>query len=476
MLLHYPDGHPGERGEAVPRTTDHMETLIRWYLAKVQKFKLPVALIGWSMGGAVVIEVAARMLHAKSANVCGVATIASQTGQIQCTSLPLIVKSGAQLLLMAGSDDTCLDPKCTNTLAKKAGVKPVIFRGENHGVKSAFGRLSDWLPATLYTSPKRSSSRSSTSPISQQALEASSSAPARARTARAKTPPREHSRTKAIGERTSPVPRENARSPSRLNDPAEIEPGSTERSHLQHRKARQRTPPRAVEPHDVRESASRKKTPPPRERMASRQTTPPRQEHRTKTPRDLPVTKQSHKVSAKWDSDNKSPSVVVRDNGFLVQCDSDAKATWNAAFLQTEPDLHGGLTSGRFDFIVEKAGESLVELGIVTKNTARRAALHWPGLKNTSAWTYASSGNRFWNTPETDETMWCQPFGNSYGDGDTVSLLVQNGSLCVFCNGISQGVVFDKLPEGSLYVGATLGRGASLRLLDATLPATFKCF
>jgi hypothetical protein len=118
----------------------------------------------------------------------------------------------------------------------------------------------------------------------------------------------------------------------------------------------------------------------------------------------------------------------------------------------------------RINFLVEELDGGLLEIGVVTRNSAKRAALHWPGLKDTSAWTYASSGCRFWNIPHADERTWCQEFGEEYGAGDVISLELEGGSLRFLRNGQLQGVALERLPEGEFFIGATLTAGSRLRL------------
>jgi hypothetical protein len=100
----------------------------------------PIVLTGWSMGGAVVLEVAAEAIQ-KGFQINGVATVASQTAGLQHGSL----KASAQflgmqipLLLLHGSKDTCLVPLCSEQIfAWSGGAKGTaelkILDGNDHG-------------------------------------------------------------------------------------------------------------------------------------------------------------------------------------------------------------------------------------------------------------------------------------------------------------------------------------------------------
>lgn len=174
-------------------------------------------------------------------------------------------------------------------------------------------------------------------------------------------------------------------------------------------------------------------------------------------------------MTVTWDPVKRSPQVHVSNDGSTVQCPLDVTSTWHAAFLHVGTRLHSGITFARFDFLLEelKGGGGLVEIGLVTRNEAKRAALHWPGLRDTSAWTYASTGCRFWNIPGADEETWCQDFGEEYGPSDTISLELESGSLRFLRNGCLQGVALEQLPAGNFFLGATLCAGSRLRILKA---------
>lgn len=90
-----------------------------------------VVLVGWSFGGSPCFTVAAT----DPERVMGVATIASQTAKTD----------GIQrlrprpVLLMHGSEDTCLSPSCAEILYDAYGAGPgkrelKIFEGDDHGL------------------------------------------------------------------------------------------------------------------------------------------------------------------------------------------------------------------------------------------------------------------------------------------------------------------------------------------------------
>lgn len=88
--------------------------------------------IGWSFGGAVVLQ-----SSAKHPRVIGVATIASQTaGAIQ--PVQRLAKKGTALLLIHGTEDSCLSDECSRHLFALARNHPnkklKLFVGDNHGI------------------------------------------------------------------------------------------------------------------------------------------------------------------------------------------------------------------------------------------------------------------------------------------------------------------------------------------------------
>lgn len=110
--------------------------------------QLPIALVGWSMGGAVVIEAAANAIKRREVIALrGVATIASMK-EVSLDSPRILVDAEIKLLLMHNLTQQC---RALNSrkIAQLAGGKiaPVLFPGEDHAVESAFDYLSSWLPA-----------------------------------------------------------------------------------------------------------------------------------------------------------------------------------------------------------------------------------------------------------------------------------------------------------------------------------------
>eukprot|EP00746_Dinoflagellata_sp_MGD_P137229 gnl/MRDRNA2_/MRDRNA2_71051_c0_seq1.p1 gnl/MRDRNA2_/MRDRNA2_71051_c0~~gnl/MRDRNA2_/MRDRNA2_71051_c0_seq1.p1 ORF type:complete len:397 (+),score=51.98 gnl/MRDRNA2_/MRDRNA2_71051_c0_seq1:68-1192(+) len=154
LLLHYPEGHPGAhpRKGGISKTMEHAEHLIKWFCARVCSPALPIAVVGWSMGGAVAIDVAANGIRRKSMNIQGVATIASMK-DVSKTSPGEIIESGARMLLLHNVDEQC-NASNSYHIGKLAGIEPMLFPGENHGVKSAFGVLVQWLPSCLQPNAK----------------------------------------------------------------------------------------------------------------------------------------------------------------------------------------------------------------------------------------------------------------------------------------------------------------------------------
>jgi hypothetical protein len=179
LLVHYKRPWP----VGVARGGDQMNALAAWFAAKAGRPGLAAVYIGWSRGGAVAIEAAtkAKAKHARSArriakraqktqcvplapvaavDIRGVATIASQTGQIQRTSPKQLRLAGCALLLLHGLADDCLSARCSKRISEWASAGSVrtprakkalaplqvrLFEGEGHGVKSAHDTLTPWI-------------------------------------------------------------------------------------------------------------------------------------------------------------------------------------------------------------------------------------------------------------------------------------------------------------------------------------------
>jgi len=86
--------------------------------------------VGWSFGGSPCFAVAAR----EPERCRGVATVASQTaGTEGIAKLP-----PRPLLLLHGTEDTCLSPACSETLYREYGTEGQrelrLFEGDDHGL------------------------------------------------------------------------------------------------------------------------------------------------------------------------------------------------------------------------------------------------------------------------------------------------------------------------------------------------------
>lgn len=175
---------------------------------------------------------------------------------------------------------------------------------------------------------------------------------------------------------------------------------------------------------------------------------------------------------ANWDPNVGSSENVVSDRGRVIAKHGvNAKYPWHAAFLKLNTQLHASCLYARFDFLVETTGGGILEIGVATHSTtAKFAALHWPGLRDTQAFTFANTGQRFLNIPGIDQENWCQTFGEQYNSGDMVSLEFIGGALHFLVNNRPQGSIIQKLPSGPLHVGATLTDDMQLRLLTGTVP------
>lgn len=87
-------------------------------------------LVGWSFGGSPCFTVAAEQPD----RVYGVATVASQTAGTDGISK----MSPRPVLLLHGTDDTCLSPACSETLYRCYGTEGKrelrLFEGDDHGL------------------------------------------------------------------------------------------------------------------------------------------------------------------------------------------------------------------------------------------------------------------------------------------------------------------------------------------------------
>jgi alpha-beta hydrolase superfamily lysophospholipase len=150
LLAHYPSGAPLHLLKGgIEQTIEHVEALLTWARNQLGDPRVPVAMVGWSMGGAVVIEAGARAMTQASVNLRGVATIASMK-EVSADSPRILVDNSVELLLMHNVLGRCTGSN-SQQIAKLTGgkVKPLLFPGENHGVVSAFGELRTWLPRVL---------------------------------------------------------------------------------------------------------------------------------------------------------------------------------------------------------------------------------------------------------------------------------------------------------------------------------------
>jgi dienelactone hydrolase len=87
-------------------------------------------LVGWSFGGSPCFTVAARELQ----RVAGVATVASQTARTDGVTM----LSPRPMLVIHGTGDTCLSPRCSQSLYESyghGGKKELkLFEGDDHGL------------------------------------------------------------------------------------------------------------------------------------------------------------------------------------------------------------------------------------------------------------------------------------------------------------------------------------------------------
>ncbi len=134
---------PNHLGECVADVLAALEHLSGQGIARA-------ALVGWSFGGAVVIEAGAR-----SEIVVGVATVASQTYGTGSVRL-LAPKS---LLLLHGTADRTLPDRCSRDLYARAREprELVLYPGGDHGLtrhrRQVLEKLLGWSRDLLSTSP-----------------------------------------------------------------------------------------------------------------------------------------------------------------------------------------------------------------------------------------------------------------------------------------------------------------------------------
>ena len=142
LLVHYPGGQPEAHGVAgIAATAAHLVAAAEWALGHAGI--VPLALVGWSMGGAVVIEAAVRLAQG-GRRVSGVATLAGQSANIPAASLPLPRRTA--VLVVHGTADDCLGVGCAKRISARAGVQPRLLPGEDHGPPVAFALRSGCRP------------------------------------------------------------------------------------------------------------------------------------------------------------------------------------------------------------------------------------------------------------------------------------------------------------------------------------------
>jgi len=147
LLMHYPADEPGRPLEGgIAKTAEHATALLDWAISQYGSPQMPVALVGWSMGGAVAINTGASAVRSCEASMRGVATIASMK-EVAEGAPKTLVDAQVPLLLMHNVAGRCTGANSIK-IAQSTGrkVEPLLFPGEDHGVKSAFCQLLSWLP------------------------------------------------------------------------------------------------------------------------------------------------------------------------------------------------------------------------------------------------------------------------------------------------------------------------------------------
>ena len=132
----------------------------------------PMITIGWSMGGAVVIEAAYQLSSsAVGKDIRGVITIGGQSHGAH--NIAALGRCGIPVLILQGTADTCISPECARWMFATARQPKQLkfFDGEDHGIPTALGFLQAWIPTAL--GAERQVANNSRSPTSSVALPSS---------------------------------------------------------------------------------------------------------------------------------------------------------------------------------------------------------------------------------------------------------------------------------------------------------------
>lgn len=115
----------GTHGTGIDEVADALGALD----AATDRFQVPLAIAGWSFGGAVAIR--AAMKRTELAGVVGIApAVASKPGIT--AGLPSPQEIGAPLLVVVGANDDLVDPDAAEAWAVAAGGRAVVVAGANH--------------------------------------------------------------------------------------------------------------------------------------------------------------------------------------------------------------------------------------------------------------------------------------------------------------------------------------------------------